>query len=173
MHCEVGTAGADFRPEVLPAIERTDRTFRKGEYEAAYSGFEGKSEDDGALVDWLRSREVSSVDVCGIATDFCVKATALDAKAAGFDTTVLLDLTAGVSSSTTADALRALRDNEVGLTGTPVVEAEPTRPGRWFGQPDTTWSRPRVCHRGFGAGNLVPRLSGSTSARSNENTTED
>ena len=121
VHCEVGTAGADFRPEVLPAIERTDRTFRKGEYEAAYSGFEGKSEDDGTLVDWLRSREVSSVDVCGIATDFCVKATALDAKAAGFDTTVLLDLTAGVSSSTTADALKALRDNEVGLTGTPVV----------------------------------------------------
>ena len=50
-----------------------------------------------SLAAWLRDRDVDEVDVCGIATDYCVRATALDAAAAGFATTVLLDLTAAVA----------------------------------------------------------------------------
>ena len=107
-HCEVGTPGADFHP----AFDATgvDAIFHKGHYSAAYSGFEGASVADGQpLAEWLRARDVDAVDVVGIATDHCVRATAADAVAAGFATRVLLDLTAGVSPTTTAAALDALR----------------------------------------------------------------
>jgi nicotinamidase/pyrazinamidase len=88
--------------------------FHKGHYSAAYSGFEGVHGDEDpaqatTLADWLRARDVDTVDVVGIATDYCVRATAADAAAAGFTTRVLLDLTAGVSPTTTAEAVDALR----------------------------------------------------------------
>lgn len=73
------------------------------------------------LADWLRAREVSEVDVVGIATDHCVRATALDAANEGFRTHVLLDLTAGVAQETTERALEELREAGVELTGKPVV----------------------------------------------------
>ena len=57
----------------------------------------------------------------GIATDHCVRATALDAKQAGFATTVLLDLTAGVAAATTTAALAQFEEASVATTGTPVV----------------------------------------------------
>ncbi|MFD6452796.1 isochorismatase family protein, partial [Nocardia sp. NPDC060220] len=112
-HCRVGTPGADFHPalDVSPIQE----TFSKGEYTAAYSGFEGAAADGTSLTDWLRARGIDAVDVVGIATDHCVRATALDAAEAGFDTTVLLDLTAGVAPETTETALTTLRDAGVGL----------------------------------------------------------
>jgi len=61
------------------------------------------------LVDWLRSRGVDDVDVVGIATDYCVRATAMDAIAGGFATRVLVDLTAGVAADSTATALADMR----------------------------------------------------------------
>ena len=76
-----------------------DAIFDKGEYAAAYSGFEGAdhSQGDIGLEAFLRDRGVTEVDVCGIATDYCVNATAVDAVHAGFDTSVLLELTAAVA----------------------------------------------------------------------------
>ncbi|GAA1143625.1 isochorismatase family protein [Ornithinicoccus hortensis] len=112
VHCQVGTPGAGFRPELAPALERVEAVFRKGQYEAAYSGFEGAAEVDGAavgLADWLRQRSVEAVDVVGIATDHCVRATALDAAREGFETTVLRDLTAGVAAESTEAAIQELR----------------------------------------------------------------
>ena len=112
VHCEAGTLGAEFRPELAGALDHVQAVFRKGEYAAAYSGFEGSTEVQGeqvGLADWLRERDVTAVDVVGIATDHCVRATALDARAAGLDTTVLLGLTAGVAPETTAAALEQLR----------------------------------------------------------------
>ena len=106
-HCVVGTSGVDFHPAFDPAA--VEAVFTKGEYSAAYSGFEGAAEDGTPLADWLRARGVDAVDVVGIATDYCVRATAADAVAAGFTTRVLLDLTAGVSSTSTADAVDSLR----------------------------------------------------------------
>jgi nicotinamidase/pyrazinamidase len=107
-HCRVGTPGVDFHPAFNPAV--VEAVFHKGHYSAAYSGFEGKhAEDETSLEDWLRERGVDEVDVVGIATDYCVKATAADAAAAGFTTTVLLDLTAGVNPTTTAEAVDALK----------------------------------------------------------------
>lgn len=107
-HCVVGTTGVDFHPAFNPAV--VEAVFHKGHYSAAYSGFEGQhAEDETSLEDWLRERGVDEVDVVGIATDYCVKATAADAAAAGFATTVLLDLTAGVAPTSTAEAVDALR----------------------------------------------------------------
>lgn len=98
-----------------------EAVFSKGAHAAAYSGFEGFDEHGGTLTDWLNERGVTDVDVVGIATDHCVRATALDAAREGFATRVLLDLTAGVAPATTAEALAELRSAGVELTGTPVV----------------------------------------------------
>ena len=120
VHCVVGTPGADFHPSL--DTDRIEATFTKGEHAAAYSGFEGHAGSIG-LAAWLRMREVSDVDVVGIATDHCVRATALDAATEGFTTTVLLDLTAGVARETTDRALDQLRKAGVRLVGEPVVTA--------------------------------------------------
>jgi nicotinamidase/pyrazinamidase len=61
---------------------------------------------------------VTSVDVVGIATDYCVRATAIDAARQGFDTRVLLGLTAGVAPATTEEALGGMREAGVELSGT-------------------------------------------------------
>lgn len=93
-HCVAGTEGCEQHPNLR--FDGFAGIFDKGEYEAAYSGFEGTSDGVG-LDDFLKSRGVTEVDVCGIATDHCVHATARDAAAAGFETTVLLPLTAAVT----------------------------------------------------------------------------
>ncbi|MGV9356966.1 nicotinamidase [Streptomyces misionensis] len=122
-HCVAGTEGVGFHPNFAPAVASgaIDAVFDKGAYSAAYSGFEGSDENGTALADWLRARNVEEVDVVGIATDHCVRATALDAAREGFRTTVLLDLTAGVSAETTERALEELRAAGVELTGKPVL----------------------------------------------------
>ena len=79
-HCVAGTAGAEFHPAL--DTDRIEAVFNKGEHAAAYSGFEGHAGGIG-LAAWLRMRDVSEVDVVGIATDHCVRATALDAAARG------------------------------------------------------------------------------------------
>ena len=109
-HCVVGTPGAELHPALDTG--RITAVFDKGARAAAYSGFEGVDAAGGTtpLLDWLRARDVDAVDVAGIATDYCVKATAADAVAAGFATRVLLNLTAGVAPVTTAEAVEALRD---------------------------------------------------------------
>ncbi|WP_109474777.1 isochorismatase family protein [Ornithinimicrobium cavernae] len=112
VHCEAGTAGAEFRPELAGALDHVQAVFRKGQHAAAYSGFEGSAEVHGVqigLAEWLRERDVTEVDVVGIATDHCVRATALDARAEELDTTVLLGLTAGVAPETTEAALEEMR----------------------------------------------------------------
>jgi nicotinamidase/pyrazinamidase len=118
-HCVVGTGGADFHPNLV--TDRVEAVFQKGEHKAAYSGFEGHTDAGEGLAGWLREREVTEVDVVGIATDHCVRATALDSVAAGFATTVLLDLTAGVAAATTSAALDEFRTASVKTTGTPIV----------------------------------------------------
>ncbi len=93
--------------------------FRKGAHAAAYAGFEGSTTarrtGRSASRTGCASRAIEQVDVVGIATDHCVRATALDAAAEGFETTVLLDLTAGVARETTDRALAQLREAGVEL----------------------------------------------------------
>jgi nicotinamidase/pyrazinamidase len=118
-HCVVGTPGAQFHPRF--DTSHIETVFSKGAHAAAYSAFEGTDDAGTALADWLRQRGVDALDVVGIATDYCVRATALDAARAGFTTQVLLGLTAGVDPLTIGEALAALRAAGVGLTGSPAV----------------------------------------------------
>src|SRR3954465_1248803 len=93
-HCVAGTEGVGFHPNFAPAVASgaIDTVFDKGAYAAAYSGFEGLDENRTGLAAGLREHDVTEVDVVGIATDHCVRATALDAAREGFTTQVLLDL---------------------------------------------------------------------------------
>jgi nicotinamidase/pyrazinamidase len=104
-HCRIGTDGALFHPAAKAALE----------------GFTTEGDTRVALADWLRDRAIEQVDVVGIATDHCVRATALDAAEEGFETTVLLNLTAGVARQTTDAALAAMREAEIELVGEPLV----------------------------------------------------
>ncbi len=121
VHCLAGTVGADFHPAIAGTVEGSDAVFRKGRDRAAYSGFEGSTPSGAGLADWLQQRRIEAVDVVGIATDHCVRATALDAVAEGLRARVLLDLTAGVARATTEQALEQLRDAGVELEGEPVL----------------------------------------------------
>lgn len=114
-HCVAGTPGASFHPDL--DVGPIEVVVSKGAHEAAYSGFEGVTPDGRSLRRLLEDRGIESVDVVGIATDYCVRATALDAAAAGYQTAVLLDLTAGVAEETTEDALADMRDQSIELRG--------------------------------------------------------
>ncbi len=106
-HCVVGTEGSRMQEPLTE--DRFDAVVRKGEHAAAYSAFEGLAAGRG-LVDLLRASGVDELDVCGIATDHCVRASVLDARAAGLDVRVLLGLCAGVASQTTEAALQEMTD---------------------------------------------------------------
>jgi len=114
-HCVAGTPGAEFYPDL--DVSAVEAVFRKGAHAAAYSGFEGLDDNGTPLADWLRGHGVDEVDVVGIATDYCVHATAADAARAGLRTRVLLDLTAGVAPESTAKAIEDLRAGGVELSG--------------------------------------------------------
>jgi nicotinamidase/pyrazinamidase len=119
-HCVVGTPGVALHPDL--DTSRIEAVFDKGEYAAAYSGFEAVHEGD-PLGDWLRDRGVDSVEIMGIATDHCVRATALDAARLGFATRVRLDLTAGVAATTVDRALEEMRESGIELVGAPIVRS--------------------------------------------------
>jgi nicotinamidase/pyrazinamidase len=113
VHCRADTSGANFHADLHVA---TDEVFSKGQTKASYSGFEGAGESNNAsLEQWLKSRNVAAVDVVGLATDHCVRATALDAAKAGFTTSVLLEHCAGVAAETTAAALVELEEANINL----------------------------------------------------------
>lgn len=143
-HCVAGTRGAELHPDL--DTEPIQAYFRKGQFEAAYSGFEGvlapedalsvgavpagasaeEAEDTGdeddpaeeealSLDDWLRMRDVDEVRIVGLATDFCVRATALDALEAGYATSLVVDLVSGVHPEGAGKALRELADAGVEL----------------------------------------------------------
>ncbi len=116
VHCVADTTGSRFHPDLDIAI---DELFLKGRTIAGYSGFDGGSSADESvgLREWLSSHGVDEVDVVGLATDHCVRATALDAVKAGLRTTVLLDMCAGVGPDTTAAAIEELRAAGVGISG--------------------------------------------------------
>ncbi|HEY6275292.1 MAG TPA: pyrazinamidase PncA [Streptosporangiaceae bacterium] len=123
-HCVAGTGGAQFHPALdTGAIEAV---FSKGAYAAAYSGFEGTDDAGTPLADWLRQHGVDELDVAGIATDYCVRATALDAVRQGLATRVLRWLTAGVDPATTAAAVGEMRTAGVEVADAPVPQSPPS-----------------------------------------------
>jgi nicotinamidase/pyrazinamidase len=104
-HCVAGTSGAAFHPAL--DLSRVTSVVSKGRSSAAYSGFQGDLEGQ-ELESILRTAGVNGIDVCGLATDHCVRATALDAISRGFEVRVLVDLCAGVSPETASAALEEL-----------------------------------------------------------------
>ena len=116
VHCEAETDGAEFAAH-LWTDEDFDSVFRKGEYAAAYSGFEGKNDDGELLADWLNDRDVSEVSIVGIATDYCVAATAVSSADAGFATSVLLKHTAAVLPSSVDTVVDILKRSGINVTG--------------------------------------------------------
>ncbi|POH59849.1 isochorismatase family protein [Arthrobacter glacialis] len=129
VHCVAGSKGAALHRNL--DTEDIDAYFRKGKFDAAYSGFDGllapedevavgereahESADEDAesplsLDDWLRENDVEDVVIVGLATDHCVRATALDAVNAGYNTTVLRDYIAGVDEDASDEVLEELED---------------------------------------------------------------
>lgn len=102
-HCVAGESGAEYHP----ALDTTliDVHVRKGQGKPAYSIFEGVTEAGGGFTEALDELGVTDVDVVGIATDYCVRASALDALAAGRHVRVLTDLIAGVAAASSAASL--------------------------------------------------------------------
>jgi nicotinamidase/pyrazinamidase len=113
-HCVVGTPGQELHPDLT--FRDFDGVFDKGEHEAAYSGFEGSNAEGRGLDEFLAESGVTDVDVCGIATDYCVRATARDAAMLGYVTTVLTDLTAAVAPERVEATYEALAESGVAVT---------------------------------------------------------
>ena len=131
VHCVANTEGAEIHPNL--DTDYIEAYFRKGRYEAAYSGFEGLQapeesvmtgehepgatlDDEGPktpLADWLDEHEIQDVDIVGIATDYCVLATAKDAVDAGYETRVLIDLTAPVHENKLDEIIAEMEDEGI------------------------------------------------------------
>ena len=115
VHCVAGTAGADYHP-ALDTLAVTVGV-RKGQGRPAYSIFEGETDDGESLSQKLDDLGIDEVDVAGIATDYCVLASALDAVATGRTVRVLDDLIAGVDPASSALALERLAAAGVRIEG--------------------------------------------------------
>lgn len=107
VHCVAGTPGAEYDPGFDHGL--VDVHVRKGQGRPAYSAFEGTADDGRTLTEVLREAGVLDLDVVGIATDYCVRASALDAERDGTRVRVLSDLVAGVASGSSAAALDEFR----------------------------------------------------------------
>jgi nicotinamidase/pyrazinamidase len=115
-HCIAGTPGAEYHPAL--DLSAVDVHVRKGQGVPAYSIFEGTTDAGTTVAEVLDSLGITEVDVAGIATDYCVRASALDAVGAGRHVRVLADLAAGVAADSSAAALVELE-----AAGVEIVEA--------------------------------------------------
>ena len=118
-HGVAGTAEAELH-EAIASLP-LDASVKKGEYSAAYSGFEGKDAEGRTLEEILRAAGIQAIDVVGLAESHCVKETALDALRLGWRTRVLSDLTVPVSPETGEDARREM--DEAGVEQIPTASA--------------------------------------------------
>lgn len=123
-HCVRGTPGAELVPEVAEAADEAREqgvpvyhlAKGQGTEDDGYSGFEGTTLDDRDLEGLLHEHDVERVDVVGLATDYCVKATAIDAAlTGGFDTRVMLGATRPVADDTGAKAVIEMVEAGVAL----------------------------------------------------------
>jgi nicotinamidase/pyrazinamidase len=121
VHCVAGTSGADYHPD-LETGEITVHV-RKGQGEPAYSIFEGTTDDGETVPEKLDALGVTDIDVVGIATDYCVLASASDAIAGGRRVRVLTDLVAGVAEESSERALRQLAAAGATLLNSTVVNS--------------------------------------------------
>ncbi|HEX4057644.1 MAG TPA: isochorismatase family protein [Galbitalea sp.] len=112
-HCIAGTTGAEYHPSLDTSL--IDIHVRKGQGFPAYSIFEGTTDDGDTVAHKLDELDISDIDVVGIATDYCVRASALDALGAHRRVRVLTDLVAGVAAESSAAALDELKEAGVDI----------------------------------------------------------
>jgi nicotinamidase/pyrazinamidase len=103
VHCVADSHGAEYHPALV--TDAVTFHIRKGQGVPAYSIFEGHTDDGASVQELLADRGVTAVDVVGLATDYCVRASALDALARGQHVTVITDLIAGVDEASSESAL--------------------------------------------------------------------
>ncbi len=113
VHCVSDGPGSDYAPELV--TDAITHHLQKGQGVPAYSAFEGVTDDDATLADVLRTAGVTDVEITGIATDYCVRATALDARREGFAVRVLDGLHAGVAPETSAAAVAEMAEAGVAV----------------------------------------------------------
>ncbi|MGB4137317.1 MAG: isochorismatase family protein [Microbacterium sp.] len=113
VHCVAETEGAAYDP--LLVTDAVTHHVRKGQGKPAYSMFEGTAEDGSTVADILAAHGVVDADVVGIATDHCVRASALDAIEHGVHVRVLTDLVAGVGEESSRAALAELAHSGAAL----------------------------------------------------------
>jgi putative nicotinate phosphoribosyltransferase len=124
VHCVAGSQGADLHPAIAGIA--WDAVFDKGRDEAAYSAFEGRDGEGTCLATWLLDHKIDRLEVCGVATDYCVRATVLDARQQGFGVRVLVELTCGVAPATTEQSLSAMAEAGADLAGDEVAPGTTT-----------------------------------------------
>jgi nicotinamidase/pyrazinamidase len=106
VHCVAGTYGAEYHDELT--TRAIDHHVRKGMGEPAYSIYEGTTEEGGTVHELLDANGITEVDVAGLATDYCVRASALDAIEHGRRVRIITDLVAGVSPEASRAAIAEL-----------------------------------------------------------------
>ncbi|MGO1544602.1 MAG: isochorismatase family protein [Gulosibacter sp.] len=116
VHCVAGTTGAEYHPDLDASL--IDRSVLKGQGEPHYSAFQGHTTEGQSLTELLTEHGILELDVVGIATDHCVRASALDALVTGLKVRVLAGLTSAVGVESRAAAL-----DEIRVAGGEVVEA--------------------------------------------------
>jgi nicotinamidase/pyrazinamidase len=108
-HCVQGTSGANLHPDLRVPADLILVSAGQGRDDDGYSGFEGTTADGRTFEEALRRRGVTELYVGGLATDYCVRATVLDARRHGFDVTVLADAIAGIAPETSERALEEMK----------------------------------------------------------------
>lgn len=110
-HCVIGTAGAAFVPPIQNLVREKliAVVVSKGRHEAAYSAFQGVDSRGHVLFDVLKEARIDHLDICGIATDYCVRQSALDARTNAFQVRVLVNLCAAVNEATGQQAIEEMK----------------------------------------------------------------
>ncbi len=116
LHCIAGESGADYHPNLDASL--IDIHIKKGQGQPGYSIFDGITDTGEKLQELIQRLGISEVDVVGIATDYCVRASALDANKSGLQVRVITSLTAGVSATSTEAAIDELVDAGVRVAAT-------------------------------------------------------
>lgn len=116
LHCIAGTQGAEYHPNL--DISLIDAHIKKGQSANGYSIFDGVTEDGLTFTDFLESNAITEVDVVGIATDYCVRASALDSVRKGLQVRVISSLTAGVSPESIEKAIDEMVDSGIAVVAT-------------------------------------------------------
>ena len=110
-HCVIGTPGASLCPPIFNLVREKFITVvaDKGRHAPAYSGFEAMDPRGHPLLDILKEARADHIDICGLATDYCVRATALDARKHDYQVRLLVNLCAPVNAETGLQAIEEMK----------------------------------------------------------------